>query len=337
MPNTILLTPILVSFLVTLLFIPYWIKRAKLVGLTGKDVNKSKKEVVSESGGITVLAGFVFGVLIYVTSLTFLLKVEENTVKIFALLNVIIIVSLIGFVDDIFGWKIGLNKKTRFLTILLASIPLIAINAGRSIISLPFNGQTDLGIFYPLILIPLGIAGATLAFNMLAGMNGLEAGQGIILLSALAIVSYFTGSPWLAVISLCMVASLVSFLIFNFYPAKVFPGDSLTYSVGALIAIISILGSFEKVAVFFFIPYILEVIIKSRGKLRIESFALPKSDGSLALKNPKIHSLTHLSIYLMQSLKIKPTEKKVVYSIWAFQIIIIVLGFIIFKQGIFLN
>src|SRR3989344_1893100 len=113
MPNTIILTPILVSFLLTLAFLPYWIKKASLVGLTGKDINKIKGKKVAESGGITVLAGFIFGVLIYVASLTFLIGSGENISKIFALLNVIVIVSLIGFVDDIFGWKIGLNKKTR--------------------------------------------------------------------------------------------------------------------------------------------------------------------------------------------------------------------------------
>ena len=66
----------------------------------------------------------------------------------------------------------------------------------------------ELGLVYPLIIIPLGVVGASATFNFLAGYNGLEARQGIIILSALALVTWFTGSNWLSIISLCMVASL---------------------------------------------------------------------------------------------------------------------------------
>jgi len=137
----------------------------------------------------------------------------------------------------------------------------------------------------------------------LAGYNGLEAGQGIILLSSLAIVAFFTGSSWLSVIALCMVFSLVAFLIFNFCPAKVFPGDSLTYSIGGMIAILAILGNFEKIAIFFFIPYIIEFGLKSRGKLVKHSFGKPNKDGTLSLNYKKIYSLNHLFIFLMKKLR----------------------------------
>jgi len=52
------------------------------------------------------------------------------------------------------------------------------------------------------------------------------------LLSALALVAFITDGVWLAIIAACMVAALFAFLIFNKYPAKIFPGDVLTYSVG---------------------------------------------------------------------------------------------------------
>ena len=210
------------------------------------------------------------------------------------------------------------------------------INAGESEVMVPFLGLVDLGVFYPLILIPLGIVGATTTFNFLAGYNGLEAGLGAIVLSAVAFVAYFTNQSWISVICVLMVASLLAFLLYNYAPAKILPGDSLTYLTGGLIAIVAILGSFEKIALFFFIPFIIEVFLKLRGHLVKESFSIPKKDGSLELRYEKIYSLTHLSIFLMKKLHIKPTEKKVVISIWMFQLVIILLGFIIFKKGIFL-
>jgi len=217
----------------------------------------------------------------------------------------------------------------------LATVPLVVINAGKDLILIPFIGQTELGIIYPLFIIPLGIVGAATTFNFLAGFNGLECGQGLLLIFSLSIIAFFTGNPWLSVIGLCMCAALFAFLLFNFYPAKIFPGDALTYPVGGMIAIIAILGNFEKVAFFFFIPYIMETYLKSRGKLAKQSFGKPEKDGTLNLKYPGIYGLTHLSIFLMKKYRIKPTEKRVVYSIWTFQFLIIIIGFLIFGKGIF--
>jgi len=265
----------------------------------------------------------------------FLESHNGSLVEIFALLSVVLLLSCIGFVDDLFGWrKGGLSKRSRIILVVIASIPLIAINAGKSSIALPSIGLFDLGLIYPLVLIPIAIIGTSTTFNFLAGFNGLEAGNGIITLFALAFVAFFTGNSWLSVIALCMVASLFAFLIFNFYPTKVFPGDSLTYAVGGLIGIMAILGNFEKIALFFFIPYILEVFLKGRGKFEKQSFGTPKKDGSLDLKYDKIYSLNHAAIFLMKKFNIKPTERKVVLTIWIFNLIIVIMGFVIFQNGI---
>lgn len=337
MINAILFMPVILSFFVVLFLLPNWIKRAKKQNLVGKDIHKIEETQVAESGGINVVSGFALGVLAYIAINTFIFKSNENFIEVFALLTTILLISFIAFTDDILGWKIGLRRRTRLILVAFASIPLVAINAGKSIIYLPFFGVTDVGILYPLVLIPIGIVGATTTFNFLAGYNGLEAGQGIIILIAIAIITYLTKNSWLALIVLCMIAALLAFIFYNFYPAKVFPGDSLTYSVGSLIAIVAILGNFERIAVFFFIPYILEVILKLRGGLIKQSFAIVQPDSSLKLRYEKIYSLNHLAIFLMQKLKIKPTEVKTVLAIWLFQIVVIVIGFIIFWHGIVRN
>lgn len=297
----------------------------------------SNWEKISGSGGVIAILGFVIGVLIYVAYRVFYLgDYNSHLVEIFALLSVILILASIGFVDDLFGWrKGGLSKKSRIILVLFSSIPLIAINAGKNIVNFPFIGTVDLWIIYPLIFIPIGIVGATTTYNFLAGFNGLEAGQGIILLGALGFVAFLTKNSWLTVIAFCMVATLFAFLIYNFFPAKIFPGDSLTYPVGGLIAIIAILGDFEKIALFFFIPYILEVGLKLRGKLEKQSFSKPYNYG-IELRYDKIYSLNHLAIYLMQRFGIRPGEKKVVVAIWLFQILIVLIGFIIFRGGLIL-
>jgi len=323
---------LLISFIITLLFTPIWIKKARKAGLMGKDMNKPTKKDVAEAGGISVLLGFVLGTLSYIAVKIFYFKETENLIEIFALLSVILIISLIGFIDDVLGWKIGLNKKARIFFLFFASIPLVVINAGESTMM-----GIDFGLLYPLLFIPLGIVGASATFNFLAGYNGLETSQGILILSGLALVNFFVGNSWLGLISLIMVFSLIAFYIFNKYPAKVFPGDVLTYSIGALMAIIAILGNIEKIAVFFFIPYIIETGFKLRGKLKKESFAGVNADGSLEKPYRKIYGLEHLAIYILKKIKKnkKVYEKEVVFMINGFQILVIILGLILFRKGIF--
>jgi UDP-N-acetylglucosamine--dolichyl-phosphate N-acetylglucosaminephosphotransferase len=284
---------------------------------------------------------FVIGVLSYIAIKTYYLGVGVDglTIYIFALLSVILILAIIGLTDDLLGWKHGgLSVKFRIFLVVFSSIPLVVINAGHHDISLPILGTVQLGFLYPLILIPLGITGATTTYNFLAGFNGLEAGQGIIILSFLSFIAYMTGGLAWSLICLIMIGALIVFYFYNKCPAKVFPGDILTYSIGALIASIAILGNFEKIAVFIFIPYILETILKVRGRIKKQSFGIPNEDGSLEQPYDKIYGLTHLSIWILKRIKKnkKVYEKEVVWLIFAFQIIICLFSLLIFKDSIFL-
>jgi len=309
---------------------PFWIKKAKQIGLVWEDMNKSNKERnVAGSGGIAFVVGALIGIFMYVAIQTFYFKSSDGIlIQIFALTSMLLLVSGIGLIDDLFGWKRGgLSKRTRIILVLFSAVPLMVINAGESTVM-----GINLGIFYPLLIIPLGVIGATTTFNFLAGFNGLEAGQGIILLSAMSVVTYLTGNAWLTVISLCLVASLLAFYIFNVNPAKVFPGDALTYAVGASVAGIAILGNVEKIALFFFIPYLIEMVLKLRGGLKKQSFGKPNGDGTLELPYDKIYGLEHLAIFILK--KIKPSKKvyenDVVYLINLFQIFVVILGFVLF-------
>lgn len=336
MIDYLLFLPILASFFATLFFLPSWIRRAHKAGLVGKDMNKPGSIEVAEAGGVTVIAGIILGILLYISIITFHLSSSEHIISLFVILSVVLITAFIGMIDDILGWKIGLSKKIRIFLVILAAIPLIVVNAGESLVSIPILGSVNIGLIYTLLVIPLGVIGASTTFNFLAGYNGLEARQGILILGALAIASFFTGEAWLSVALLCVVCSLAAFLLFNSYPARIFPGDVMTYSIGALIASAAILGNLEKFAVFIFIPNIIEIILKLRGKLRVESFALPQKDGSLELKSRKIYSLSHFAIKMLKKYKQKVYERDVVLFINLFQVLVIILGFLIFKKGIFI-
>lgn len=333
----LLFTSILISFILTALILPKWIKKCRQVGLLWEDMNKpSHVKNVAASGGVVVIMSFVLGVLSYIAIRTFILDGDGTSLSIFALLSVILILAIVGFVDDVLGWTFkGLSTRFRLFLAFVASIPLVVINAGVSEIGIPFVGSVDIGILYPLVLIPIGIAGATTTYNFLAGFNGLEVGQGIIIISFLSFIAYITGSSWLALIGLCMVVALIVFYFYNKYPAKVFPGDVLTYSIGALIAGMAILGNFERIAVFIFILYIIETVLKLRGNLKKQSFGKVNEDGSLELPYDKIYGMTHLSIFILKKFKKRVYEKDIVYLIFMFQIVICLLALVIFSKYLF--
>lgn len=329
MVNLWLFGTVLISFFVTLAIMPFWIKKAKEIDLVWEDMNKLDHRKKAGSGGIVFVLGTVIGILFYIAIQTFVFKeIDVTTISIFAILSSVLLVAGVGLVDDLFGWKKGgMSMRSRLILVLFSSIPLMVIDAGSSDIL-----GVHLGILYPLIIIPIGFVGATVTFNFLEGYNGLGTRQGILILSALAIVTYISGSSWLSLVALIMVAALIAFYFFNRYPLKVFPGDSLTYAVGAMIAAIAIMGNVEKISLIFFFPYILEVILKIRGGIKnIHNFGIPKEDGSLEMPYKKVYSLTHLSIKILK--KIKPShkvyEKDVVNLINAFQIVVIVFAFFV--------
>ena len=317
---------IMIAFLISILVLPRWIRKAKQLGLVWEDMHKKgRPKNVAGSGGIAVLIGFIVSIMLYIAIRTFVFKDQTHLIEIFGFLTVIFFASVIGFADDFFGWKKGgLSQRTRLILILFSAVPLMVLGVGDfSILGY------QIGILYPLIFIPLGIVGATTTFNFLAGYNGLEASQGIILLSGLTIVNFLVGNWWLSLISACMIASLIAFYFFNKYPAKVFPGDIMTYPMGAMIACIAILGKIELIAIFFFIPYILEILLKLRGKLKKQSFGKLEKNGSLTIKEG-IYGLEHVALWLLIKIKGKAYEWEVPFVINVFQLIIIVLGFVIF-------
>jgi UDP-N-acetylglucosamine--dolichyl-phosphate N-acetylglucosaminephosphotransferase len=317
--HKILFLSFLLSFLTTFLVTPLWIKKAK------------RAEEVAEMGGICVAAGFLVGVFFYIGITTFYFNGGDLiSLYLFACLCTILIITLVGAIDDILGWKIGLRQWQKPVLTLSAALPIMVINAGQSVMSVPLLGQVDFGLLYPLIIIPVGIAGAANGFNMLAGYNGLEAGMGIIILSVMGFVAWQSGLGWVSMLAFCMVFALIAFLKYNWYPAKIFPGDTLTYSVGALIACVAILGNMERIAVILFVPYYITFILKAWSRFKAESFAKVNKDGSLDMPYKSIYDLTHFAIVVLRKMKKKVYERDVVMFIFGIELVIVAVVWVLY-------
>jgi len=319
MQTVYLIFPIALSFLLTLVFLPIWIRRARTHGLTLVDEQKLDQRSVAGLGGLVIVLSAITGMLGYVGVEVF---IRENSPPLLAAVAAILLALVIGLIDDLLGRKIGLRQRFKPIITFLIAIPIMVVNAGVSVMYVPFLGAVNFGRLYPVIIVPVAIIGASNGFNILAGMNGLEAGLGIIVLSTLALIAGMTGAIPAAIIAACMAAALVTFLVFNWYPAKVLPGNTLTYAVGATIAIVAITGNIEKFALLMFIPYFIEFFLKLRGGMAKESLARPLPDGSLINKYEKVYSLNHIAIGILRRVTGKAREWEVVLLLLGFEAVV---------------
>jgi len=329
---------LMLSFFLTLFLTKKWIRSANAAKLVGKDMNKHDYPFIPRSGGLVVAIVICFSLLIYIFLKTFSLvgSPSLHVVEAFAISATVLLAGFIGFIDDVLGWKEGLTQLQKVLLTVPIALPLTVLNVNQTVMVLPFLGNVDLGLFYPLLVVPLGIIGATNGFNLLAGYNGLETGMGLVIFATFGFTGLLVGRLWIALIAFIVYACLLAFLAFNWYPAKVFPGNSFTYAIGALIATLAILGNMERIALWLFIPYFLEILLYFRARVidkmgDVQAFAKPNKDGSLEMPYKHIYDTTHLAIWFLKRVKAKVYERDVVLFLITVQVIIAISGVILLR------
>lgn len=100
----------------------------------------------------------------------------------------------------------------------------------------------------------------------------------------------------------------------------------MSYSVGALIAVVAILGNMEKIAVILFLPYFVDFLLPLRKKMNVEAFGKPNPDNSLEMPYGDslrdVYDSAHLAIYLLKKGKRKVYESNVTLLILGFEAIL---------------
>lgn len=329
----------LISFLFVYRFTPFLIERMHKRGLVGKDMNKLNKPKVAELGGISIYLGLAIGIIIPIFCFSYLRVISFNLSILLAGFATISLISFIGLIDDLIGWKNGIRQWQHALVPIFAALPLMAIKVNSIPFAIPIFGMlphefmiplfgaVSFGAIYSLFIVPIGVTGASNATNMLAGHNGLEASLGILLLLPMIYFSILQGSVEAVIIGFAVVGSLFAFLKFNWFPAKIFGGDSLTLLTGSSVAVLAIIGNLEKVGILLLFLFYIEFLIKAKHKFQTENFGIPDKNGILH-PDPKGGSFVHVI------LRKKPmSEKKLVLTLIVMQIIVDVFVITISELG----
>lgn len=261
-------------------------------GMTGKDINKRG----TPGGEIPIpepLGLIPAAVYIVVLCALHLVGDHNGDATLYtAAMACVTFMTLLGFVDDV------LDLKWRYKLVLpfVASMPLLVNYTGVTTVLMPrfivplvgaiakplgggFVGSpsgmlVDLGLGYYLYMSLLSIF-CTNAINIYAGINGLEAGQSVVIAAFVLIHNALTLNPAAPKDNLDLLrahhafsidmmipfaAVTLGLLVHNWYPSRVFVGDTFCYFAGMSFAMAAILGHYALTLLLFFLPQILNFV-----------------------------------------------------------------------------
>jgi UDP-N-acetylglucosamine--dolichyl-phosphate N-acetylglucosaminephosphotransferase len=141
----------------------------------------------------------------------------------------------------------------------------------------------------------------------------------------MTIFALMNGRIEAALIGVSLSGALLGFLLYNWYPASILPGDSLTYLSGAALFSMMVLGDMEKFGVFIFMPWILEFFLKLRSGFDAHSWGILQRDGTLKPQHAKNYSLTHP--FMRRGFN----EEEITLSLMLLQCIVVGSGLLLFR------
>lgn len=203
---------------------------------------KIHKVVTPRAGGLAIFIGVAAG----------LLYLKPEHIHLFEISLGAIVILITGLLDD----RYDIRPTVKLAGQIIAATFLISSGLIIERVTLPFIGMVELGPLSVLITI-LWVVGVTNAINLIDGLDGLATGVSTIALITMFIMSIIDSQLIVAYLSIVIIGANLGFLYHNFYPAKIYMGDTGSNFLGYMIAVISMLGLFKNVALLSFVIPIL--------------------------------------------------------------------------------
>jgi len=237
----------LISFLVSLWLTWGFIRLARCLGW-GQHIRDYGPDIHAEKAGTPTMGGSV--ILITFVSIALLVWLWEGqpSPRALLLLGATLGSGLIGLADDLISlmrkrslgllirWKLLLQlglALALFWGLRLADVP--------AAVKVPFTAiRLELAPLPYALLVVFTLVGTVNAMNLADGLDGLAAGVTLIML--LPFLWWLRGDPELLLMIMTLGGSLLGFLWFNAYPARVFLGDTGSLALGGFIAMLALLS-----------------------------------------------------------------------------------------------
>ena len=201
-------------------------------------------------GGLSILIATFVGISYVATSLE---GVPLSHSQLGAFLLGGVLFFALGMVDDVRGLPAGVKFPLQIAFALGVAIWGVRIDTLFGTVALP--------LALSLAVTALWVVGIVNAINFIDGLDGLAAGISVIALLAVLVISMARTDYFFALIALVIVAALLGFLPYNFFPARIFLGDGGALLLGYYLATLSVLGFFKQTAVIAFVLPILVLTV----------------------------------------------------------------------------
>ena len=201
------------------------------------------KEGTPTMGGISFLASII---LVLTATLVILHISGEslNALPLVLTLSLALGNGIIGIIDDLTKFRKqqneGLTAPQKFaLQLAMAGAFIALLNLYGEIdtsLAIPFTGiELELGWFYYIFALVF-ITGIINSVNLTDGIDGLASSVTLVVALFLSLLAFVSYGLELALLGAAMVGATLGFLVYNFYPARVFMGDTGSLFLGGLVA-----------------------------------------------------------------------------------------------------
>ncbi len=222
---------VLVTFITSAILVPLAKKCA--IHVNAMDIPNERKvhtKPMPRMGGLAIFGAFLLGYMLF----------ARTTYQMLSILIGGFIIVFIGIVDDISP----IRARTKFLFQLVAAA--VVVFYGHIVLDhIDMLGiNMDFAVPYNYIITIFFIVAITNAINLIDGLDGLASGVSSIYFLTIAFIAFILNRKegLDTILSLIMLGSTLGFLVYNFYPAKIFMGDSGSLFLGFTISIIALLG-----------------------------------------------------------------------------------------------
>ncbi|GEN57745.1 undecaprenyl-phosphate alpha-N-acetylglucosaminyl 1-phosphate transferase [Halolactibacillus alkaliphilus] len=228
-------TVVVLCFIIALVLTPLVKKLAFLIGATDQP-NKRKihQKIMPRLGGLAIIGSFIVGMVIFN---------PDGHYKWPMLIGALLIMA-IGIIDDMYQ----VSARYKFFVQFIAAFIVVLNGVVMEFINLPFGYTLEFG-YLSIPITVLWVVGITNAINLIDGLDGLAGGVSTIALLTISGLAIMLGDFFVATIAFMLVGATLGFLVFNFYPAKIFMGDTGALFLGYMIGVLSILG-FKNATIF---------------------------------------------------------------------------------------
>jgi UDP-GlcNAc:undecaprenyl-phosphate GlcNAc-1-phosphate transferase len=241
------LYPSALAFVLSALLTPFMAVAARRYGIL--DVPDAKRKVHALPtpllGGFAVFLAFIIPTLIVTFSSNALTGGEIGITQILGFVLGGLILMLGGYLDD----RYTLSPKQSFIFPLLASLVATLFGVGVEKVTNPLGGFVVLPAFISMGFTFIWLLIMTYTTKLLDGIDGLAGSIALIggaMIAALALTEKYY-QPDVVLLSFFFVAALLGFLLWNFYPAKIFLGESGSTFIGFMLGVLAVIAG-SKVA-----------------------------------------------------------------------------------------